>query len=245
MERIVSAGIEFASISDHECIGSYLSVVDSLPQNVKLYPAAEFSTYYNNHEIHILVYFTKGITAEIKQFLSKLQEDRLTRAKATTANLRKSGVKISCDDIKHLATGECITRAHIARALIATGVVPNSYEAFSRYLSYGKGIVPTPFLTPKKVLDFASQNNGVAVWAHPEMESFDLFLKEFIDAGLRGVEICSKKRQEIYVLYFERTALSFNLVLTYGSDWHGFQSEPLTAIEAPKAHVEKFLSLFD
>ena len=240
-----ACGIEFASFADHESIGSYFSVIDSLPENLHLYPAVEFSTYYKNSEIHFLAYFTKGVTEQVKEFLAKRQEERVNRAKIAVVNLRNAGVRISYEDIRRFATGECVSRAHIGRALVACGAVASPHEAFLRYLGYERGFVPPPFLSPEKLFHFLLDNGAVAVWAHPEIETFDMCLSEFVDAGLSGVEICHKKRQEIFEFYFERTAASLGLVLTYGSDWHGFQSEVLTPIEAPKSHVEKFLSLFE
>jgi hypothetical protein len=245
IQKVSACGIEFASFADHESIGSYFSVIDSVPENLHLYPAVEFSTYYKNNEIHFLAYFAKGVTEQVKQFLAKRQEERVNRAKIAVVNLRNAGVRISYEDIMRFATGECVSRAHIGRSLVACGAAANQHDAFLRYLAYEKGLVPPPFISPEKLFQFLSENGAVIIWAHPEIDTFDMYLSEFVDAGLSGVEICSKRKQETFTFYFERTAASFGLVLTYGSDWHGFQSEVLAPIEAPKSHVEKFLSLME
>lgn len=220
-------------------------MVDSLGEGLYLYPAVEFSTYHKKNEIHFLAYFARGVTDQVKQFLATRQEERANRTKIAVSNLRNAGARISYEDVRRFATGECVTRAHIGRALVACGAASDSRDAFARYLNYEQGYVPPPFLTPEKFFQFVSDTGAVAVWAHPEIETFDLYLNDFVNAGLAGVEVCSKRRQEMFGFYFERTAVSFGLILTYGSDWHGLPSEVLTPIEAPRSHVERFLSLFE
>jgi hypothetical protein len=141
--------------------------------------------------------------------------------------------------------GDCISRAHMARALIANGLVSSTYEAFNRYLDLSRGIVPMPLLTPRRAISLISGEGGIPVWAHPELASFDMLVKEFMEHGLRGVEICTRRRSESYSFYFERTALELGLLLTYGSDYHGFSEEGLEGVAVPYGKVAGFLELFE
>ena len=196
-------------------------------------------------EIHILGYFPNGLTNEIQAFLKELQQERVNRAKVALVNLRKTGCKLSFDALMEHVHGDCISRAHMARALVVNGLVSSTYEAFNRYLDISRRIVPTPLLTPKRAIIFIRDNGGVPVWAHPGLESFDLLVKSFVEFGLMGVEICTNKRTEAYSLYFERTARILGLLVTYGTDWHGFSKEEISGMIIPRKSIEDFLELFD
>ena len=270
LESAAAAGIRVVSITDHETAGGYLAVKDEVPGEMKLIFGVEFSTYseeilslagngglqpdspapVNNsgpgssHEIHILGYFPAGVTDKIEAFLKELQQERVNRAKVALVNLRKHGCRITFEQLMEHVHGDCISRAHIARALIANNLVSSAYDAFSRYLSISRGIVPPPLLTPRRAISFIESEGGIPVWAHPEIESFDLLVKKFVDYGLKGVEICNHKRTEAYSFYFERTARVLGLYVTYGSDWHGIRKEKLGGITVAYEAIAEFLAQF-
>jgi predicted metal-dependent phosphoesterase TrpH len=259
-------------IADHETVGGYLEVKDSMPAGVRLFCGVEYSTYREvnadgaaslstggegvaqkaanapsrgTQEIHILGYFPRGITGKMHEILKELQQERVNRAKVTLVNLRKTGCKLGYEQLMEHVGGDCVSRAHMARALMANGLVSSIYDAFKRYLDLSRGIVPVPLLTPERAITLISEEGGIPVWAHPEMTSFDLLVKEFIACGLKGVEICTRKRSETYSFYFERTAPELGLLLTYGSDYHGFSEEGLEGVTVPYSRVEGFLEMFE
>ena len=277
VEKAASAGIDVFCIADHETVGGYMAVRDSVPDGVRLLCGVEFSTYRDvtaesldssakggnassktgaastpaKHlsrgvqEIHILGYFPRGITGRMHETLKELQQERVNRAKVALVNLRRNGCKLSYEELTEHVHGNCISRAHMARALIANGLVSSTYEAFNRFLDLSRGIVPVPLLTPTRAISLISEEGGIPVWAHPELASFDMLVKEFITTGLRGVEICTRKRSETYSFYFERTAPELGLMLTYGSDYHGFSEEGLEGVTVPYDRIAGFLDLFE
>ena len=270
LDKIVAAEIEVASITDHETASGYAAVKEQVNERLKLILGIEFSTYYKGElgdvktdshpqpsvniaagepkrarEIHILGYFPNGLTDEIQACLAELQQERVNRAKVALVNLRKTGCKLSFDALMEQVHGDCISRAHMARALVANGLVSSTYEAFNRYLDVSRGIVPTPLLTPGRAIGYIRDNGGIPVWAHPSLEGFDLLVKSFVEKGLMGVEICTNKRTEAYSLYFERTARILDLLVTYGTDWHGFSQEEISGMTIPRKNIAEFLELFD
>jgi predicted metal-dependent phosphoesterase TrpH len=271
LEQAVAAGLEFFSLADHETAGGYLAIRDKTPADMRLVLGIEFSTYDASccsnsgqcasassdqkpggsdsikpygREMHILGYFPGGYNDAIASFTAELQQERVNRAKVALVNLRKVGCKLGYDQLLEHVRGDIISRAHMARALLATGQVSSIYEAFSKLLGISKGMVPPPLLTPARAIDFIRSQNGVPVWAHPEIESFDMLVKSFSECGLRGVEICSQKHGETYSFYFERTARVLGLLVTYGSDWHGHNDEKLTGITVPYEGIAEFLDVF-
>lgn len=206
--------------------------------------AAKISTR-GMQEIHILGYFPAGVTARMRETLRELQQERVNRAKVALVNLRKNGCKLSFEQLMEHVQGECISRAHMARALISNGLVSSTYEAFNRYLELSRGLVPPPLLSPRRAISLIAEEGGIPVWAHPEVSTFDKLVREFVESGLRGVEICTRKRSETYSFYFERTAPVLGLLLTYGSDYHGFGEESLEGVAIPYERVAGFLELFE
>lgn len=261
LASVLDGGIEIAAITDHETASGYLEIADEVPEGTQLIFGVEFSTHHQDsavvkngtceqekpgaaREIHILGYFPGGVTESIQLFLKELQQERINRAKVALVNLRKKGCRISYDQLMEHVRGDCISRAHMSRALIANGLVSSTYEAFNRYLDISHGIVPTPLLSPKRAITFINSKGGIPVWAHPNIDAFDLLVKEFVEYGLKGVEICSHKRAESYSFYFERTARVLKLFVTYGSDWHGFPDEKLKGITVPRENIDDFLEIF-
>jgi predicted metal-dependent phosphoesterase TrpH len=271
LSSIVEAGIEVAAITDHETASGYLEIKDEVPAGVRLLFGVEFSTYRAQpaadaegssaageagpdaadgkpglpREMHIIGYFPGGVTERIQGFLKELQQERVNRAKVALVGLRKSGCKITYNQLAEHVHGDCVSRAHMARALIAKGCVSSTHEAFNRYLDISRGIVPPPLITPRRVISFILSEGGIPVWAHPQLKSFDMLVKEFADCGLKGVEICNSRRGENYSFYFERTARVLDLLVTYGSDWHGFNNEKIKGIEVPYESVAEFLGMFE
>jgi predicted metal-dependent phosphoesterase TrpH len=243
LSSIVEAGIEVAAITDHETASGYLEIKDEVPAGVRLLFGVEFSTYRAQPAAD--AEGSGGVTERIQGFLKELQQERVNRAKVALVGLRKSGCKITYNQLAEHVHGDCVSRAHMARALIAKGCVSSTHEAFNRYLDISRGIVPPPLITPRRVISFILSEGGIPVWAHPQLKSFDMLVKEFADCGLKGVEICNSRRGENYSFYFERTARVLDLLVTYGSDWHGFNNEKIKGIEVPYESVAEFLGMFE
>jgi predicted metal-dependent phosphoesterase TrpH len=257
----MEAGIELAAITDHETASGYIELKDKIPDELRLLFGVEFSTHrpekpedkkevdaggkpVSLRETHILGYFPGGVTGSLQACLQELQQERINRAKVALVNLRKNGCKLTYSQLMEHVHGNCISRAHMARALIANGLVSSTYDAFNRYLDVSRGIVPPPLLTPKRAISLITSEGGIPVWAHPELGAFDQLVKEYVEYGLRGVEICSHRRTEAYSFYFERTARVLGLMVTYGSDWHGFRDEKLKCTTVPRESVADFLDAF-
>ena len=241
LNKAVAAGLQIISITDHDTIKGYEELKDVAVGKVILIPGTEVTTYYEGLEIHILAYFPNGISNTIRSLLSNLQDERVSRMKLCLFNLRKRGMRIGYQDVAQFANGSSISRSHIARALVAQGYAANIYEAFTKFLSQDAGLIPPPSLSPLKLFDMLIKERALSIWAHPELSDFDKHFATFKEKGLSGVEICSKNKLS---LYFEKTALSNRLLVTFGSDWHGFNDEETMGVKINKERIKPFLDLF-
>lgn len=243
VEKAIEEELSVISVTDHDTIQGSLAGAEAAADRIKVILGVEFSSFYNQEEIHILGYFPKGVGGEIRRILENLQEERISRMKLCLLNLRKRGYRIGYEDVLKFVEGRSVSRSHIARALVEQGYASSIYEAFTKFLTADAGLIPPPTLTPHKLFKILNDSNAISVWAHPEPQQFDRYIKEFAEAGLRGVEICSKRRNQ-YTLYYEKTAHDLGLLLTFGSDWHGFTEDEPFGVTVPAEKIEPFLRLF-
>jgi len=243
VEKAIEAGLSVISLTDHDTIQGSLAGLEAAGDRIKVILGVEFSSFYNGEEIHILGYFPRGVGGEIQRILENLQEERVSRMKLCLLNLRKKGFRVGYEDVLKFVGGRSVSRSHIARALVEQGYASSIYEAFTRFLTAEAGLIPPPTLTPHRLFKILSSSDAISVWAHPEPAQFDRYIKEFAEAGLCGVEICMKRRTQ-FALYYEKTALDMGLLLTFGSDWHGFTEEETFGVSVPQEKIEPFLRLF-
>jgi len=243
VERAVESDIGIISVTDHDTIVGSLEAAEVAAGRIKVIPGAEFSTCFRGEEIHILGYFPRGVGAAVRRLLENLQEERVSRMKLCLLNLRRRGCRVGYEQVIKFVEGRSVSRSHIARALVEQGYASSVYEAFSRFLASGSGVIPPPSLTPQRLFKMLAADGAVSVWAHPESSQFDRYIETFAEQGLSGVEVCVKRRGQ-YSLYFKKTARDKGLLLTYGSDWHGFAEDETFGVTVERADVEPFLRLF-
>ena len=131
---------------------------------------------------------------------------------------------ISFKDILSLAKGS-IGRPHVALDLINKKYADSVNEAFDKYLSNKLLInIREPRMKVSQAIIAIKKCGGIPIWAHPNIKdmNFEKNLREFIELGLAGIEVSSPRyglnRQEIII----KLCSKYNLLLSGGSDFHGF-----------------------
>jgi predicted metal-dependent phosphoesterase TrpH len=247
VRKSVDGALSVIAITDHDSIGAY-AVAEPVASEygIRLIPACEISTARDGKEVHILGYFPDGYSDALFEFLEGVCADRVTRIREGVENLRKAGVDITYDDVVATATGEILSRAHVGRLLVERGYAKNIHSAFTKYLMPEHGLVPVSCRSPGEVLDFLSDCKAVSVWAHPEPEVFDRFLGDFIDGGLCGIETVNRRRMNSNASkHFEQTAAKHGLLVTLGSDWHGYgRATEITGFKVTLQSCRSFLERF-
>ena len=119
--------------------------------------------------------------------------------------------------------------------MVRLGIVPNTNQAFERYLV--KYNVQRENLDAATAISLIRKSKGVPVMAHPGERSYSLIcpekgrykenapilLEELKEMGLLGLE-CHYPYQERMgtVKYFLELAKKFDLIITGSRDFHGF-----------------------
>ncbi|MGZ6105918.1 MAG: hypothetical protein ACXWNJ_16625, partial [Vulcanimicrobiaceae bacterium] len=147
--------------------------------------------------------------------------------------------RISLEDVQ-LQAGETrrLQRPHLARALVANGVVDSVQAAFDRYISdEGEGYVPLKRLSSERIIELIHRSGGVAVIAHPTRLQTPKMLEELCGLGSDGVEAfntsASPPEEQRRLEAFARTR---NLLVTGGSDFHA-PSERRIGLDLPEEYI--------
>jgi predicted metal-dependent phosphoesterase TrpH len=218
------AGLTVIALTDHDTVdGISLAVAEGKKVGIKVIPGIEFTTDTKDNEIHILGYYIDYNAQWLKELLLKIREDRKNRIYKIVDKLKGLGVNISAQEILGLAEGGSAGRPHVARMLIQKGIVKNIPEAFNRYLVRGApAYVPHFRLTPAEAVQTIVKAGGIPVYAHPAVSSSDEIIPELMANGLAGIEVYYGKNSDAQVKHYRALAEKYGLLMTGGSDFHGF-----------------------
>lgn len=223
VERAQQIGLEVIAIADHDSVrGSAMAVSISSAHNIRVIPAAEFTGSLDGEETHILGYFTELPDEPVPGHLRRMQEFRRSRAHSAIERLCQKGYELSAYDLPAREHCDSLTTVHVAMLLARRGFASSIREAWVNFLSPDKGFVPPFEMTCKEVIDVIHAGGGLAVWAHPEMENFEKRLEPLTRAGLDGIEVANLRRDFTPAPELIAVARERGLVMTGGSDWHGF-----------------------
>jgi 3',5'-nucleoside bisphosphate phosphatase len=241
--RIASErGICCISITDHDSVfGIDEAMSAGNAYGVEIIPGAEISAENAGKELHILGYCIDYRDKKLLDFLGRIRHDRVERLYKMIELLKKHGIEIDIEDFKKHTGDVSISRLHLAKYMHKKGFVTSWREAFSRYIGDNKPCYVSSFrYTSKEVIDIIKRSGGIPVIAHPGISRLDDMLLEFVNEGIRGIEVFHSDHSSNAVTAYENFAKTHNLIITGGSDCHGdLKGDTLIGKTAiPYAYVE-------
>jgi predicted metal-dependent phosphoesterase TrpH len=139
--------------------------------------------------------------------------------------LNALGLLIGAEDVFKFAQGKAPGRPHVAMALLENKQVDNFKQAFDKYIEFnGPAYVPHYKLSPQEAIQLIRQAGGVAVYSHPAVSRCDWIIPELIAAGLLGIEAYYATHNQSQTQHYLNLAKKYGLLVTGGSDYHGFKS---------------------
>jgi 3',5'-nucleoside bisphosphate phosphatase len=251
MRRAARAGLDAVALTDHDTVAGHAQARRALPAGLTLVPGMELSSRLDGHSLHLLAYLFDPDDPELAAETLRIRDDRVRRARAMVRRLAGLGVAISWDQVAAIAGTAVVGRPHIARALVASGVIAEPGQAFTRDWigAGGRAYVDRYALDPVRALHLVRAAGGTAVLAHPragragEWVMSDEQIAQLAGAGLAGLEVfhpdqSERQRSELLAL-----ARDLGLVATGGSDDHGRLTGHRIGCETtPAAAYETLLS---
>jgi 3',5'-nucleoside bisphosphate phosphatase len=228
MRRASAAGLDVIALTDHDTIAGHWEASAALPPGLTLLPGTELSGRLAGHSVHLLGYLFDPADERLAGEMAEIRESRLYRARAMVDKLAALGAPVTWDQVSEIAAGGVVGRPHIARALVAAGVVPTVEDAFTpEWIGPGgRAHVARYALDPVQAVRLVRAAGGVSVLAHPRGAARgwripDEVIEELADAGLTGIEVCHPQQDETERRLLAALADRLGLVASGGSDDHG------------------------
>jgi len=238
------AGVDVLAITDHDTTGGWDEAAVALPTGMRLVRGAEFSCVSPTGReerpvsVHLLGYLFDPAHPAIVAEQSRLRDERVVRLARITEKMTADGYPVDVESVFELVPeGTSVGRPHLARALVAAGVVESVNDAFATLLHNG-----SPYYVPKadtpveRAIAMVRAAGGVAVFAHPLARRRGRVVEPSVIAdlatvGLGGVEVDHPDHAQEDRELLRELAAAHDLVTTGSSDYHGTNKITPVAVE--------------
>src|SRR6266487_457461 len=223
-----AAGVDVLALTDHDTVAGVAAAAAALPPGLRLLPGMELSCRYAGHSVHLLAYLFDPQHRELAAQCLAIRQGRQQRAAAMVERLAALGVPVTWEQVTSIAAGGVVGRPHIARAMVAAGVIGSVQDAFTGDWigTGGRAHVPRYALDPAAAVALVREAGGVTVLAHPRAgrEGWQLpaeLIAQLAAAGLGGIEVAHPDHDEGERAALRTLASELGLAATGGSDDHG------------------------
>ncbi len=246
--RAKASGLSAIAITDHDTISSDLAERVAYVNGVEVIAGVELKADFDGVSGELLGHFVDPQASKLRELLAWMEEARVRRMNLMVEQCRASGLAIEFADVRRHAAGN-LGRPHLARALMHSGAVATSDEAFEKLIGRGKPCyVPLEKTGFREAVKILHEAGGVTSLAHPclmHVGDWDAFLDLLAAESVDGLETLYPYRSS------PTTALSISpellrakagrrgLLTTGGSDDHGLGSNKVTLgqVRLPYDHV--------
>lgn len=220
-------GLSALSVTDHDTIDALHDAdIEGTRLGVEIIPGVELSVTVDGHELHLLGYCFDPAHPALNEHLKSFCTSRTERGREIVARLNRLGIPLEMEDVLALCTNGVVGRPHVAKALVARGLVASYDDAFQRYLKDdGMAFVAKPLFPAEQAIAMLHDAGGVAVLAHPGTRTDGRVIKHLIHTGLDGIETIHPSHSPALTRTYQELARKYGLIETGGSDYHGFRPE--------------------
>lgn len=223
-ERAAAAGVAVWALTDHDSIaqlGPAGAAARAL--GMRFVPGIELSVHLDRREVHLLGHFVDPESETLRGFEDLLAEKRRIRMGEMIHKLAALGVALEPEEIERFSGGKTLARPHVARALVARGLVSSVKEAFDRFLGEGRPAFVGRYRLPvEEAIALVRGAGGTATIAHPGLNRIERGDLERLKAwGLAGVEVYHGDHVPSQREKYLKLCAELDLAPTAGSDFHG------------------------
>lgn len=209
------------AITDHDTMSGWREKIDACrAKDVEPVVGVEMSCELDQREVHILSLFANPEAPCIRR-IDTLSTSRFSRMEGMLKRFDTMGIHLEMDDLP-VAENGVYGRPHLARALVAKGIVKSVSEAFARYLyDAGPIHIAKTRLAAEDGIALAKEMGGVAILAHPGVSGMIGEIERLAGLGLDGVEVYHPKHGGETIAKLLRQCRELGLLVSGGSDFHG------------------------
>ncbi|QIS22502.1 PHP domain-containing protein [Nocardia terpenica] len=226
-----AAGLDVVAITDHDTTAGWADAVAALPRGMTLVRGMEMSCVGLGEDgwpvpVHLLAYLFDPTDPAFARERERLRAERVARVRAMAERMAADGLPVDPDAVLASA-GPAAGRPHLARALVAAGVVPTVDAAFEELLAprgrYYAEKADTPL---RRAVEMVAAAGGVTVVAHARARKRGRLLalddiRELATLGLGGLEVDHPDHSAADRAVLRGLADELGLFTTGSSDYHG------------------------
>ncbi len=227
VRHAAAAGIQVLALTDHDTIAGVDAAREAaLGSGVKLVPGVEISAAWRAQAIHVLGLWIDPAATALGTALQEQAARRGLRMRKICARLSEVGLPGD----RLLAAVEAQpglpTRAHLAAAFVAEGIVKRSDDAFRKYLGRGKAAhIAADWPALAVVVGWIRAAGGIASLAHPARYALSggarrQLLADFAAAGGNAIEVITGGNVPQHVEACAQWAIKYGFSASLGSDFH-------------------------
>lgn len=222
-----ASGLRAMALSDHDTVdGVDEAMAAGHESGIEVIPAIELSAV-SATETHILGYFIDPHAPSLTSALDRIRAIRVERLTETCGMLRDHGIDVSIDEVRAIAGGGVLCRAHIARIMTDKGYAASPRDAFNRWLNVGCPCYSeTQAITDEEAISLIRSAGGDAYLAHLHLtklpdDELDAFVTRLASAGLSGIEGYYTDYTADMAKKYRALAKKYGLAISGGTDFHG------------------------
>ncbi|NMG66233.1 PHP domain-containing protein [Azoarcus indigens] len=235
VRRAAANGAELLALTDHDELGGLAEAAEAAREaGIRFVPGVEISVSFKAETIHIVGLGIDPEAPALRDGLRQVRSGRDQRARSMGDALAAAGIRDALAGARRFARNpDLVSRAHFARFLVASGVMPDVKTVFDHYLVRGKpGFVEHEWASLQEAVGWIRQAGGIAVVAHPARyrlsgTDMDALFDSFVAAGGEAVEVVSGAHTEEEMLRFASLARRRDLLASRASDFHGENESPV------------------
>ena len=230
VDQAAAAGIEVLALTDHDTLAGLEEAGRSAAtRGLRLVPGVEVSAQWRAQSIHVLGLWIDPESPLLRRALDEQADRRRQRMQRICAQLTRSGLPGAALLAAVEARPGLPTRAHLAEAMVAAGLISRTDDAFRKYLGRGKaGHLAAVWPDLATVVGWIVAAGGCASLAHPARYTLSAgarrrLFTDFRAAGGAALEVITGGNAPHQVEGCAQAAIVFGLQGSIGSDFHNPQ----------------------
>jgi 3',5'-nucleoside bisphosphate phosphatase len=226
MRRAAAAGLDVVALTDHDTQAGVAAARAALPGGLTLIPGMELSCDLDGRSVHLLAYLFDPADQALRAEAERARDDRVHRAMAMTGRLAALGAGVTWAQVAAIAGDAVVGRPHLARAMVDSGAIGSTAEAFTDEWigDGGRAFVGRYAPDLARAVGLVRAAGGAPVLAHPRSPGYEIpyeVIEDLAGAGLAGIEVYHFDHDQAERDRLAALAGSLGLIMTGGSDDHG------------------------
>ncbi|WP_407311176.1 PHP domain-containing protein [Desulfosporosinus sp. SB140] len=229
-------GISHLAITDHDTTkGLQEAIKVGYEIGINIVPGIEISAYdyQRDKRAHILGLYIEPGHPSLNMLCAPLVQRRKQASYEMFRKIKAAGYDISWVDVQKYEGGTGVYKQHIMHALLDKGYCGSIYDDLYKRLfqrgntpkTQGIAYIQLEYIDARAAILAVREAGGIAILAHPgQLNNYDA-IDEWVELGLGGIEVFHPSHQEDDRQKSMLYAQKHKLVITGGSDFHGFYGD--------------------